>query len=454
MKHPDISSVNVLGLGKSGVSAAKLADRLGLRISAFDEKEPADMQALSKEISPDRLQLFPKWIGDKLPSCSLNVVSPGISKDSALWKAAVNSGAEIVSELEFAYRFLEAPIIAITGTNGKTTTTEMLSFLLGKEGMRAPSAGNIGVPLSDFASSCEKYDIIVVEVSSFQLENCTSFAPVSAALLNITSDHMNRYSDFDDYAATKFRVFNGIRPKENMVIRKDLLPLWKKFLPASPGPMTFSGTEHDADFHVGNDSRLCIEKNGRPCSFMNMSECALKGVHNAENILAATSMVLSVIPDADPLKIGKNVCEFRTGPHRMELVAEFNKVKYINDSKATNPDSVVAALNSIAGTGNVCLIMGGLDKNMDFSTLLQHSGKIKSIFLLGESKKKLANLFEGYIYYKMYDDFEDAVIAASSATEPGDVVLLSPGCASMDMFQDYRERGNKFIEIVNGRIRK
>jgi UDP-N-acetylmuramoylalanine--D-glutamate ligase len=344
--------------------------------------------------------------------------------------------------------FCETPILAITGTNGKTTTTELTCHLLNSIGRKSAVSGNIGIPLSKSVLEQDKYDFLVVETSSFQLDHIANFAPKSAVILNITSDHMNRYETETDYAKSKFSVFKNIKPAENKIIRSDLLPYWIEFFPGSEKPVTISCSDETADYYFDRNGTISI----RGKAFIKLSETQLLGSHNAENLMAALALVLSVIP-APPMELlKKGVCEFRTGPHRLEIVKKSKGITYINDSKATNPDSLIVALRAVGAKNNVCLIAGGLDKNMDFTQVLTEKDRIKAVFLVGECKNKLANLWKNDISCIIFNTFEDAVIAACDKAEQGDVVLLSPGCASMDMFRDYKDRGQKFISIINRRF--
>ncbi|HBC88910.1 MAG TPA: UDP-N-acetylmuramoyl-L-alanine--D-glutamate ligase [Lentisphaeria bacterium] len=455
MKNQSSSFENilVLGLGISGRAAVSLALKLGSNVTAIDEKNSPELAKYKRSLSKNRrLKIILGWKGGRLPASDLTVIviSPGISTTSPMGKSASASGIPVISELEFGARHCRTPIIAITGTNGKTTTTELTCHLLNSIGVKAETAGNIGVPLSRAILARKQPDFYVVEASSFQLDACSTFKPLTAAILNITSDHMNRYRTEDDYAASKFSVFRNIDSAEKKIIRSDLLKYWRKFntgRPSRPGPVIFSSEKSDSDYYFdGKD----IFIKGR--KFMDISETRLLGTHNAENLLASLALVLAVIPDASRERLRKGAKNFRTGPHRLEIVLRKNGITCINDSKATNPDSTVVALKAVGGRKNVCLIAGGLDKNMDFTPVLAEKNRIKAAFLVGECKKKLANLWKNDISCVIFNSFEDAVLAACGKAGRGDVVLLAPGCASMDMFKDYKDRGQKFTFIINRRF--
>lgn len=444
----------ILGLGVSGQAALKLAIQKGLSVLAVDENNTPEVTAIKEQYEQKNVSINPEWKENKFPDADLIVISPGIDKKSQLGKIATHSGIPIISELEFGFYYSRCPILAVTGTNGKTTVTELTTHLLNAAGRKAEAAGNIGVSLSEAAINSEALDFLVVEVSSFQLERCHYFAPCSAALLNVSSDHIDRHLNFTDYSKTKFRIFKNITSQEHMIIRRDLLEAWRSFTDKRDKPVTFSASDSNADFYLSEGKTVSLRTNGKIQPLLNLAETRLPGLHNAENIMASLALVFSVIPSPPLQIIKKAICEFRTGQHRLELIMKSNGIRYIDDSKATNPDALIAALRSVGKKKNICLIAGGLDKKMDFSAVLNEADKIKSIFLVGECKKKLATLWEGAINCVIYDSFEDAVLAACSKAESGDVVLLSPGCASMDMFKDYKERGEKFKNLIKRRIIK
>lgn len=443
-----IGSVIVLGLGISGRAAAELALKQGFKVFAVDEKNSPELEDFGKAHRNDRIDISLGWKNEMLPDADLIVISPGIGNSSPLGKTAAESGIPIISELEFGFRFCKTPILAVTGTNGKTTTTELTCHLLNSIGRKSAVSGNIGIPLSKSVLNQDEYDFLVVETSSFQLDAAVDFSPASAVLLNITSDHMNRYETEKDYAKSKFSVFKNMSSSEHKIIRSDLLQYWNEFYPGAGKPTTFSCSDEKADYYFDRNGEISI----RGESFINISETQLLGAHNAENLMASLALVFSAVPHPPVELLRKGACEFRTGAHRLEIVRKSNGISYINDSKATNPDSLIVALRAVGARKNVCLIAGGLDKNMDFASVLTEKDRIKAVFLVGECKNKLANLWKNDISCIIFSTFEDAVNAACDKAEPGDVVLLSPGCASMDMFKDYKDRGQKFTLIINRRF--
>jgi UDP-N-acetylmuramoylalanine--D-glutamate ligase len=416
----------IIGRGMSGLAAARLAEAAGHEIEFFED-------VLS---SPE-----------KLPPCvfagfDLLIVSPGVPPCSPVYLAALASGVELISEMEFGARHFDGPMLAITGTNGKTTTTELTAHLLQAFGVAATPAGNIGFPLCDICADvlegrAGKGLLPVIEVSSFQLERCFKFNPFAAALLNITSDHLNRYHGrMDEYAATKFKIFDRM-PIERRVAGLSLRETPEFKLPVCAGnKITVCG----GDLLYGG--KLIVQQ----------QETQLKGPHNLENLAAALELA-RIYLGHDALfspALKKAACEFSPGRHRLEQVAEHSGVVFINDSKATNPAAVIVALHtvSVRGRKNVNVILGGLDKNMDFSSLREVSGFMKKGFIIGECRQKIFDALSRSFPCELFDAFNDAVAAAARNSVKGDIVLLSPACASMDMFKDYKDRGDQFHELV------
>ena len=416
----------IIGRGVSGLAAARLAEAAGHKITFFEDVAfPRENPSLSVFDGFDLL-----------------IVSPGVPPCSPVYQAALASGLELISEMEFGARHFAGPMLAITGTNGKTTTTELTVHLLRALGVDARPAGNIGFPLCDICA-----DILegragngllpVIEVSSFQLERCFKFNPFAAVLLNITSDHLNRYHDrMDEYAATKFKIFERM-PVERRVAGLSLRETPEFKLPVCAGnKITVCGGD------LLYDGKLIVRQ----------QETQLKGPHNLENLAAALELV-RIYLGHDALfspALKQAVDGFASGRHRLEQVAEHSGVLFINDSKATNPASVIVALQtvSVPGGRNVNLILGGLDKDMDFSSLREVSDFIKKGFVIGQCRQKIFDTLNGSFPCELFETFKEAVAAAARNSVTGDIVLLSPACASMDMFKDYKDRGDQFRDLV------
>ncbi len=437
--------IAILGLGESGRAAFKLALSRGYPAIGIDEGNSESLEGFSKGVESDsRGRVLLSFRGDKLPESDLIVVSPGIPDSSRLAKLAAESGARTIGELDFASCFIHKPMLAITGTNGKTTVTEMTSMILENAGIPSVASGNIGYPLSRVV--LDRQDAVpVVEVSSFQLERAADFAPMAAALLNIASDHIDRHSDFSRYTKAKFHIFKPIADPERMIVNHDLLPEFQRFYP-NLRPVTFSAKSKNAFIRQENNSIVFRDHMIPPVAIENPY---LLPAHNMENAMAAAALASTILdPRVLAASLRKTFCEFRSSPHRQELFAESDGISFVDDSKATNPAATMAAVTRFGKDKNICLIAGGLDKNMDFSGMKCLKDKIKCVFLAGESKNKLASLMKHDIHCIVFATFRESVLKAVSAARSGDMVLLSPGCASMDMFENYKERGETFKAIV------
>ncbi len=421
-KNPD--SVTILGRGLSGNAAARLAALSGIKHQQYTDAD-----------------------NTILPPCpGPIVVSPGIPPDSALYRAAQSSGAPMLSELEFAFRLWQRAtpqsrqLAAITGTNGKTTTVELTGHLLRSVGINAIEAGNTGLPFSDvvadiIAGKRPNSLIPVLEVSSFQLELADNFAPTAAVILNIASDHINRYNGgLAAYAAAKLKIFAHT-------------PAGNRIIGATMSSSDFNTATAPARFSCVNDM-ICFD--GR--KVFNYQKTSLPGPHNLENLLAALEVTSRFIPHEQVFseKLRLAACSFHPGAHRLEVLPKRGGVACVNDSKSTNPASVVAALTTVKPKNpkGICLILGGLDKNMDFSPLLDCLDKVKKIFITGACRDKLLALLQPYVACEAITNFDNCVGAAINHAVPGDMLLLSPGCASWDTFTDYRQRGDRFRQLV------
>lgn len=402
-----MKKLSILGAGISGRSAETLAKKQGFSPVIYtDNSFPADAD-----------------FGE------LCVVSPGVPPTSPMYRAAAASGVPMISEMAFGARYFAGRMLAITGTDGKTTTTELTVALLEAAGENVRPAGNIGVPLSVLAAD-DFPGIAVVEVSSFQLELIENFAPVAAAVLNVSMDHRDRYpGGEEEYRAVKYRIFNQV-PAEGRVFGRSMPEL-------TPVPRVLL---MDGVFYV--DGREVLRT----------ADLALLGEHNWENVGAALELIRRVLTDDQMFspEVQAVLRTFHSGPHRLELVCEKNGIRYVNDSKATNPHAVVAAMRALApeGKGRFRILMGGLAKGMDFEMISAVKAQISGAYLFGECRALLAGALSGVPCMDAGVDFEAAIRAACRDAVPGEVVLLAPGCASMDMFKDYRERGDRFRDCV------
>ena len=430
-----------MGLGKSGLAAIDLARSKGISVVAIDENASDDLA----ERWPDdpAVTVDAKFAGKSLPETDLVVISPGIPESSPMARLAEKSETPIIGELDFAASFAECPIVAVTGTNGKTTVTLMTRMILGDS---AVTAGNIGHPLSK-AVLDKNAEFIVVEASSFQLERAPTFAPSAAALLNIAPDHLDRHPTMDDYAQAKLNIFQNMTNRRAMAIRHDLLPLFLERWPENdtPPPTTFSATDTNAAIHLDTNGRLTSSVWKLPP--IKLPTTNLPGRHNIENLMAAAALAAPLLPSDELAEnLEKTATKFRPPDHRLEKVLEWNGVTFVDDSKATNPAALEAALERFNTPVN--LVAGGLGKNLDFSSIIPKSGKIKKAFLYGAAKQAMADCWKHDFDLEIFDSFRDAVTAAADNSRHGETVLLSPACASMDLFSDYRERGRTFRRIA------
>ena len=456
----------ILGLGISGLAAAQLAAAQlaaaqGGAVVVLDAGDSSVLRERAGTLRAGGVDVRLGWTAEQWSGAApaVAVISPGIAPGSVLGRLAAGLGCPVISELEFGFRHCACPVLAISGTNGKTTTTELLEHCLRSAGKRVLAAGNIGVALCEAARRSRELDWLAVEVSSFQLESADRFAPAAAALLNITPDHLDRYGSMSRYAAAKGLLFRNLRRADRAVLRRDLLD-WPEIRAALPRdgsrPVLFSGDDAgEADWFLRADGQLCRRRpDGGAVPLLSRRDLQLKGVHNLENVLAVCALCeLAGVPFA---AIRPGLESFQPSPHRLQWVGvDANGIAYINDSKATNPDSLIRALETVRGeiTGQVLLVAGGLDKNMDFSSVPPHLARhVRGVCLIGSCRERLAKEWNAVVYCEECESLAAAVDAAAGMARPGDAVLLSPACASMDMFVNYADRGNRFCELVKRRL--
>ncbi|HTS17137.1 MAG TPA: UDP-N-acetylmuramoyl-L-alanine--D-glutamate ligase [Verrucomicrobiae bacterium] len=440
--------VVVLGLGRSGMAAASLLQRDGAHVVVRDESTGDQLQERAMRLRRlgVRVELGNQF--DRTTHFDLAVVSPGIAPERPIVREMLTQNTPLLSELELAYRFCLCPIIAITGTNGKTTTTELIAAMLAGCGKRTTAAGNIGTAFSDAVEASAGLDAVVLEVSSFQLEKIEQFRASVAVLLNITPDHLDRYESMDAYAAAKSFIFMNQRPEDTAVVSVEALEALRRMgIGIKARPITFSAYSREADVWLDwfdNDTIWCRlpECHG---ILLKMSETNLRGVHNAENVLATLATGLAMgLPVS---RMREAICSYCPQPHRCEFVADIDGVTYINDSKATNVDAVEKALRSLPG--RAVLIAGGRDKGLDFTSLKEVvANKVKLVVLIGEAQGKMWRAWSKVTPCVRASSMEEAVRLAASHARRGDTVLLSPACASFDMFENYEHRGEEFKRQV------
>lgn len=448
----------ILGMGRSGIAAAKLAKYYHANVTILDNGHSEAQQKSAEELRMQGIEVILGFSGDSwAKAVDLVVVSPGLSRESSLGRLADSRYCEVISELEFGYRHCHCPIIAITGTNGKTTTTELTTHCLKALGHRVVSAGNIGYPLCEAALLSNELDYLVVEVSSFQLERCCDFSPYVAVCLNVTPDHLDRHGTMANYFLTKMSLFRHITAANRIVVRKDIAEdsLFVQYFgeAIAESVTTFAYTDSAATYFVANG--FCCVDGADSQNLMSVKDIPMLGRHNVENVLAVFAILKNLGLDGE--EIATAVMTFKVAPHRMELVSHAEDILYINDSKATNADAMKQAILSISDLipGKICLIAGGLDKDIDFSQVTAILGDyVKKIFLIGKCRDKLYALWNEQVPCVCCESFDEAIVGACDEAQKNDAVLLAPGCASMDMFKDYAERGEIFAATIKKILKK
>lgn len=431
--------VAVLGAGGSGLAAASLALHCGAEVAAFDSGDPDRLAAAVDRFAAKGVRLT-CGVEALVPAGSfdLAVISPGIDAATPLGRVFAEASEELIGEIEFADRLSEVPVIAITGTNGKTTTTALIDHMLRGAGLRSVAAGNIGKPYSEVVLEGAPLDWIVLEVSSFQLETVVDFAPAVAVWMNFAPDHMDRYATVEDYRRAKLRIFERVNETTLVVSKKE-----EGF--RFPQQKTFSAFGSEGDYRFA-DGAIIDGGTGRSFDFRAGN---LHGKHNAENVMVALAV-------ADHLGLSREVVtapvhSFEAPSHRCEKVGVIGGVTFINDSKSTNLHSLESAL---AGEEKpVILIVGGKEKGLDFKTLnALVAGRVREAVCIGEIAEKIAGQWAGITSCRIASDLNDAVEQALSLATPGEVVLFSPGTSSFDMFRGYEERGEVFRQAVAARM--
>lgn len=442
--------VLVVGWGKTGTALITFALKQGAEVRVSDQRDLGELQTLALSLGPPGRSLILEGGGhrpDFFTEADLILVSPGIPLDLPALEAARRKGIPIFGEVEVFARFSTTPVVAVTGTNGKTTTTALLNEMLVRGGIRTFLGGNIGRPLTDYLLSKEEKDLVVAEISSFQLDTTVSFSPKVGLLLNITADHLDRYPSFEAYAASKAGLFRNQKDNDYAVINRDD-PLCAEIGKNLTGPVYgFSRKEKciPGAYLQGNRIRLSLPD--RPEEFFDLEGFILPGTHNQENALAA--VLGARLLDADPTAVQEVLQTFKGFGHRLEFVAEVDGIAFYDDSKATNVGAVVKALEGFEQP--VILIAGGRDKGGDYDPLEEPiRRKVKAMILIGEARERIARQLGGLTLTHQADSLEEAVRMAYDLGRPGDAVLLSPACSSFDMFRDYAQRGEIFQQAVMG----
>ena len=439
--------ISIIGAVRSGIGAAKLAKYLGAIPFVSDAGSEEKLKSSIEVLQLEKIDFEIGTHSEKVFECDLMVVSPGVPSNAEVIKNAKSKNIKIISELEFASSFCKANVIGITGTNGKTTTTSLCNYLFNECGVKSYSAGNIGLAFSEIATAAKENEFVSLEISSFQLDLIDKFKPKIAMILNITPDHLNRYENsVEKYALSKLRIFENQDANDYLILSKDSELLNQYFKKAKSSIFFFSTSKKVFNGCYLENDEVRFVRNDVVEFSCKVSDIFIKGEHNIQNAMAV--IIASKIFNLDNKKIIEALKSFRGVEHRLELVREIDGVKFINDSKATNVDSVIVALKSF--NEPIFLILGGQDKGNDYSMIEELvTEKVKKIYAIGSSAERVFNYFHGKVKTEIKKDFEEVINTAISEAREGDVVLLSPACASFDMFDNYEHRGKVFKQIVN-----
>ena len=437
-------NVLVVGLAKTGVACARFLAKQGAQVTATDLRSEDALADVVTELAGLNI----RWVLGRhdetdFTGSDLIVVSPGVPMDHPLLVSAQLVGVEIISEIELAFRFIDVPLAAITGTNGKTTTTTILGAIFKHNGYHTFVGGNIGNPLIEAAKSHQTVDQVVAEISSFQLEWISSFRPTVAVLLNLSEDHLDRYPNYQAYIDAKLRIFENQTEEDFAVVNRDDPLVWQHVQGLKAALFPFSRKIELEEGIFYKDGVITYRHDGHEECFPTAA-IRLQGVHNLENIMAAAACALLL--GCRPDETFETILCFEALHHRMEFVREVNGVSYYEDSKATNVGSVEKALESFT---DITLIAGGKDKGGSYAPLAPLvKERVRHLILIGEAAERMEQELGALTDTRRAATLEDAVLIAAEVTEAGGTVLMSPACSSFDMFKDYEERAQRFIAAV------
>ncbi len=441
--------VLVFGSGKSGIGAADLLGEIGAHPVIYDGNKEAEREkVLSKTSGKYEADFYAGILPEEIQdSLDLVVLSPGVPTDIPLVKGFYEKGIPVWGEVELAYRVGKGRVLAITGTNGKTTTTALLGKIMRDAEDSVYVVGNIGTPYTSRALEMKEETVTVAEISSFQLETIEQFAPEVSAILNITEDHLNRHHTMEEYIRVKELITKNQKPENVCVLNYEDAVLREFGEKAVPKVVYFSSVRklNQGIYLDGDTIVLCTETEKIPV--VKTGELKLLGQHNYENVMAAVAMAYYAGVDLDHIR--KSICEFTAVEHRIEYVTEKNGIIYYNDSKGTNPDAAIKGIQAM--NRPTYLIGGGYDKESSYDEWIQaFDGKVRCLVLIGQTKEKIKSAAErlGFTDIVLLDNLEEAVQFCAKHAKSGEAVLLSPACASWGQFDNYEQRGNMFKEYV------
>ncbi|MFN2493728.1 MAG: UDP-N-acetylmuramoyl-L-alanine--D-glutamate ligase [Pyrinomonadaceae bacterium] len=441
--------VLVIGAARSGIASAKFLRDQGATVALNDAKPIEGWSAEAVALKGEGIGLLPgdvpSWLLDQV---ELVVVSPGVPSTAIPIRYAERAGAEVIGEIELASRYLKGRIVAITGTNGKTTTTTLVGELLKDAGMKSQVGGNIGTPLISLVDTSYDDSWTVVEMSSFQLETIKNFHPSVAIALNVTPNHMDRYESFTDYAAAKHRLFMNQGPGDVAILNADDEITWSWAAGLRAHTVGFSVRQELDEGLFLRGREIISRSKGAEKTLMTRDQMKLRGLHNVENVLAALAAALACGIGTDSMR--DTVRRFQPVEHRLEFVTEIEGVTFYNDSKATSVDATIKALEAFKDdAGKIVLILGGKGKKAPYAPLAKLvREKVRKLILIGEDAENIATEMTNYAPIVRAQDMDEAIAFSFEAATPGDIVLLAPACASFDMFESFEHRGRVFKDGV------
>lgn len=439
--------VLVFGSGISGIGAVKLLEDHGAEVVLYDGNESLDQASLREQLGEKTTIVLGKFPEHLLEELDLVVLSPGVPTDLPAILAMKEHGIQVIGEVELAYAFGKGDVLAITGTNGKTTTTSLLGEIMKCHQEEVFVVGNIGNPYTVAAGQMTERSVAVAEMSSFQLESIETFRPKVSAILNFTPDHLNRHHTMEAYVEAKKQIAKNQTAEDYCVLNYED-ERTKAFGEEVKAQVLYFSSAHKLERGIYLDDGKMIYKNPEEEIVCHVDELQILGIHNYENVMAAVAMAAVYGVPMDTIR--KAILAFKGVEHRIEYVTEKAGVVYYNDSKGTNPDAAIKGIQAM--NRKTVLIGGGYDKNSEYTEWIQaFDGKVKQLILIGATREKIAQDAEkcGFHDYVFADTFEEAVLLAAKTAKSGEAVLLSPACASWGMFPNYEVRGEKFKEIVN-----
>jgi len=432
-------SAIILGLGRSGLAAARLLKRSGAEVTVCDSGESPVLIERAELLRKEGITVLTAADAarDEVVH-DIAILSPGIEETAPIVVNVLRKAIPLIGELELAFTLCPFPVVAITGTNGKTTTTELTTLMLQGAGLRAASCGNIGTPMSELLEEGVTWDVLVAEVSSFQLESIRTFHPKVSVWLNLSPNHLDRYPSMDEYREAKLRIFENQTAEDWTVIPMESKDLDLSKIKARRITFSVSDPAADVSLHEG----LMIQHGGNV--LIDLSKTRLRGPHNAANVMAAFAVGIAL--GADTGKMACAIREYTPPAHRCEFIAEFDGLRWINDSKATTLDAMEQAIRSVQGS--LILIAGGKDKGFEFSPIADLvRERVSFAILIGEMRHRIARDWAP-LHCLEAESLEEAVVTALKEAQPGTTILFSPGTSSFDMFRDYVERGETFRRLV------